>query len=456
MFPWLWADIFLSFWVAPTQSGAVEAERTYKNEKAAESITAENTVNALFITECQKQMLEHWVRCGTSPQRLVFRCRILLLRAEGKSIKAIARELQCDRNTARKWIRRWEEMHEDLQRLEKMDVAANFYALRVLEPLADASRPGAPAKFTAEQVVQLIAVACEVLDDSDAPISRWTQKELAEEAVRRGIVKGISRSTVGRFQSQAQIKPHKDRYWLNTPIDDPIQFELESGAICTIYRTAHELYEKGIYVVSIDEKPGIQAIARDHVTHAMEPAGKQPTERREYNYDRHGTLCLIANFMVATGKIIAPSIGPTRTEADFVAHIEKLIATEPEAGWVFVSDQLNTHKSESLVKLVAQHCSIDEDLGEKGVSGILKSMETRKTFLSNPEHRIRFIYTPKHASWLNQVEIWFSILTRRLLKRGNFKSLEHLEERILKFIDFFNETMAKPFKWTYKGTPMQV
>ena len=456
MFPWLWADIFLSFWGAPAQCGKAEAEGDSNQERPDEAATTENTADTPFLSERQKQMLEHWVRCGTSPQRLVFRCRIVLLHEEGKSIKTIAGKLQCDRNTVRKWIRRWEEMHADLQRLEKMNVAANFYSLRVLEALADAPRPGAPAKFTAEQVVQLIAVACEVLDDSDAAVSRWTQKELAKEAVRRGIVKGISRSTVGRFQSQAQIKPHKERYWLNTPIDDPVQFELESGAICTIYHTAQALYEKGVYVVSIDEKPGIQALARDHVTHAMEPAGKQPTERREFNYDRHGTLCLIANFMVATGKIVAPSIGPTRTEADFAAHIEKLIAIEPEAGWVFVADQLNTHKSESLVRLVAKHCSIDKDLGVKGESGILASMETRKTFLAEPEHRIRFVYTPKHASWLNQVEIWFSILARRLLKRGNFKSLEHLEERVLTFIDFFNETMAKPFKWTYKGSPMQV
>ena len=160
--------------------------------------------------------------------------------------------------------------------------------------------------------------------------------------------------------------------------------------------------------------------------------------------------------MVATGKIVAPGIGPTRTETDFVRHIEKLIASEPDAEWVFVADQLNTHQSESLVRLIAKHCSIDKDLGEKGVSGILKSMETRKTFLTDPEHRIRFVYTPKHASRLNQAEIWFSVPTRRLLKRGNFKSLEHLEERILKFINFFNETMAKPFKRTYKGSPMRV
>jgi putative transposase len=203
MFPWLWTDIFLSFFIAPKQHDTAEQEQTTKD--TAQEKVAENTVDTVFMTECQKQMLEHWVRCGTSQQRLVFRCRILLLYAEGKGIKAIARKLQCDRNTVRKWIRRWEEMHGDLQRLENMDVAANFYALRVLEPLADIPRPGAPAKFTAEQVVQLIAVACEVLDDSDAPVSRWTQQELAEEAVKRGIVKEISRSTVGRFQSQAQI-----------------------------------------------------------------------------------------------------------------------------------------------------------------------------------------------------------------------------------------------------------
>jgi transposase-like protein len=162
MFPWLWADIFLSFWGASAQRGTAEAEGDTNKERADEPVTTGNTVDTVFLSELQKQMLEHWVRCGTSPQRLVFRCRILLLRADGKGIKAIARKLQCDRNTVRKWIRRWEEMHEDLQRLEKMDVAANFYSLRVLEPLGDAPRSGTTPKFTAEQVVQIIAVACDL------------------------------------------------------------------------------------------------------------------------------------------------------------------------------------------------------------------------------------------------------------------------------------------------------
>ena len=168
------------------------------------------------------------------------------------------------------------------------------------------------------------------------------------------------------------------------------------------------------------------------------------------------TQTLIANFEVATGQLITPSIGPTRTEVDFVDHIWQTIATDPDAPWIFVVDQLNTHKSESLVRLVADLCDLDEDLGVKGKRGILQSMETRAAFLQDQTHRIRFVYTPKHTSWLNQIEIWFSILVRRLLKRASFTSTEELRERILAFIDYFNKTMAKPFKWTYAGKPLVV
>ena len=179
-------------------------------------------------------------------------------------------------------------------------------------------------------------------------------------------------------------------------------------------------------------------------------------ERPEYEYLRHGTQCLIANFDVVTGEVVAPTIGPSRTEEDFMAHIAHTIATDPEASWLFIVDQLNTHKSEALVRLVASTCGIEDDLGEKEKRGILQSMPTRAAFLSDVNHRIRFLYTPKHTSWLNQIELWFSILVRRLLKRGNFTSVEDLRERILAFIAYFNQTMAKPFKWTYKGRPLTV
>jgi len=159
---------------------------------------------------------------------------------------------------------------------------------------------------------------------------------------------------------------------------------------------------------------------------------------------------------VATGQCIASTVSDTRKEADFVAHIEQTIATDTEGVWIFIVDQLNTHKSESLVRLVADHCDLDIDLGVKGKCGILKSMKTRAAFLADETHCLRFVYTPKHTSWLNQIEIWFSILARRVLKRGNFSTIDELRERILAFIDYFNKTMAKPFKWTYAGRPLQI
>lgn len=128
--------------------------------------------------------------------------------------------------------------------------------------------------------------------------------------------------------------------------------------------------------------------------------------------------------------------------------------TAPNAQWIFIADQLNLHQSASLVAWVAQATGWTDDLGEKGKAGILQSMSTRAKFLSNSEHRIRFVYTPKHCSWLNQVEMWFSILVRRLLKRASFTSTDELRERILEFIKYFNGTLAKPFKWTYKGRPL--
>lgn len=195
---------------------------------------------------------------------------------------------------------------------------------------------------------------------------------------------------------------------------------------------------------------GIQALERLHPSLPMLPGH---IERQEFEYRRHGTQCLIANLDVATGQLIAPSIGPTRTEADFAAHIAQTIQTDPQASWIFVTDQLNTHQSEALVHLIAEQCGIQEDLGIKGKSGYLASMSTRAAFLSNTSHRIRFVYTPKHSSWLNQIEIWFSILVRRLLSRLSCTSVEDLRAHILAFILYFNRTSNGAFHWTYKGPP---
>ncbi|MCX6031761.1 MAG: transposase [Chloroflexi bacterium] len=193
----------------------------------------------------------------------------------------------------------------------------------------------------------------------------------------------------------------------------------------------------------------VQALERKHPGLSLAPV---KVERREFEYIRHGTLSFMINFDVSIGQVVTPSCGPNRTEADFAEHIRRTVEADPAAQkWHFIVDNLNTHQSETLVRYVAQKSAVVEDLGIKGESGILLSMETRAAFLSDPTHRIVFHYTPKHASWMNQVEIGLSILVRKLLKRGSFTSIEHLKAKVLAFIEYFNRTMAKPFKWTYKG-----
>ena len=269
--------------------------------------------------------------------------------------------------------------------------------------------------------------------------------------VKRGIVKTIARSTVSRLLKEAKIKPHLSRYWLNVQPEDPAAFDAQVGVVCALYRQATQLHKRGIHLVSTDEKTGIQAL--QHL-YPPTPVRAGQVARIEPEYDRHGTLCLIANWEVATGRRVAPSVGPRRTEADFLTHIKQTVAQAPQDPWLFIVDNLNTHQSASLVEWVAHQCGIEVDLGVKDSHGILKSMASRAAFLADPNHRIRFVYTPKHTSWLTQVEIWFSILVGRLLKRASFNSIEELHQALINFIEYFNATMAKPFKWTYAGKPL--
>jgi transposase len=222
--------------------------------------------------------------------------------------------------------------------------------------------------------------------------------------------------------------------------------------ICALYQVAPALAEQGERVLSTDEMTGVQALER---LNPGLPALPGHVERREFEYRRHGTLSFILSRDVVSGQLVAPFCGPTRTEADFLAHVQSVVDSDPQViRWHFVVDNLDTHRSESLVRWVSEESDITDDLGIKSKSGILASRQSRAAFLSDPTHRIVFHYTPRHCSWLNQIEIWLSILVRKLLKRGSFTSVDDLKAKVLAFIDYYNRTLAKPFAWTFNGKPL--
>lgn len=210
--------------------------------------------------------------------------------------------------------------------------------------------------------------------------------------------------------------------------------------------------EPGSYpvrLISCDEKTGIQALQRHQQRQGAEQGGHL---RQEFEYVRHGTVGLIAGIDVATGKVGPYHLGPTRTEQDYLAFIElqvsKLTANEKV---IFMMDQLNTHKSASLVKWVAGQIGYTGDLGQKGKRGILKNQSSRMEFLEREDHAIRFIFTPKHCSWLNPIENWFGRLSKSALKNLSVMSLPELCERIKSYISYFNESLAVGFNWKFDG-----
>ena len=401
------------------------------------------------LNERERVILERLTRKQTLAQRIVYRAEIILeLDRYDATITGVAKRLELSRNTIILWRDRWLVKSSCLGKIQKEGIKSKDLVKIIMNVLEDAPRTGRTPTFSVEQLVLIMAIACETPHHSGRPISPWTASDIADEAVKRGIVTSISPRTISRFLKEVDLKPHQIRYWENSNPVDPVVFVKRVRTICDLYLNAQTLYNQQTFVVSTDEKTGIQALERYFPTL---PLKHGLVERPEFNYKRHGTLSLIATLMVATGQVITPYIGLTRKEQDFHEHILQVVKTQPQSNWIFIMDQLNTHKSESLVRFVAQACNIDKELGVKGKKGILKSMQTRREFLEDPNHRIRFVYTPKHSSWLNQIELWFGILVRKLLKRGSFSSLNDLRASILQFINYFNTNLAKPFKWTYKG-----
>lgn len=316
----------------------------------------------LQITERQQAVLQQMVAAPTSPVRLVQRAEIILRAFAKEENQAIAAAIGLDPTAVGLWRRRWVQAWPKLIQIECTETQAAFRRA-IADVLSDLPRSGHPGKFTPEQITQILALACEPPEQSGRPITHWTRKELADEAKKRGLVASISESQVGRYLREAELQPHKSRYWLNAKEKDPQQFQQKVEAVCDCYQEAPRLYRKeNTHTVCTDEMTGLQALERVAATLPMRPGH---TECREFEYCRHGTTTLIGNFHVVTGQLIAPTVGPTRTEADFVQHVAQTVATDPEASWVFVVDNLNIHASAGLVQWTATTCGIEQELGKK-------------------------------------------------------------------------------------------
>ena len=382
---------------------------------------------------------------------IVTRANIILSAFQKHNNHTIARQLACSAKVVGRWRRRWRDSFAALLPMQFSESDAGFRRA-IIECLSDAPRSGSPGTFTAEQIVGLIGIACEPPQASGRPVTSWTGKELAEESQRRGLVESISASHVNRILREVDLKPHKSQYWCNTTEKDPELFQQQVEIVCQTYLDAPQLYcQFNTHTVCVDEMTSLQANERRAETKLPQPGR---TAKEEFQYTRHGTVCVTGNWHVVQGQMLAPTISETRDNQDFARHIGQTIATDPMAGWVFVVDNLNTHCGEPLVRLVADQLGLDQaTLGVAKKEGVLKTMATRRAFLSDLSHRIRFVYIPKHSSWLNQIEIIFGIINRRVMRRGSFTSKFDLVEKLKRFMNYFNETIAQPMNWTYTGRP---
>ena len=402
----------------------------------------------IILGYIEKEILTKIANSRTKPASIVKRANIILYADQGKTNTSISKIVSLTIKIVSNWRKKWklsQSMFKKIEETAKHPKELNDFVEQILK---DNPRPGTPARITQEQRVQILSLACENPKKSGLPLSHWTIQELVYEIKKRKIVEEISWTRVQNFLKSGALKPHQSRYWLNPNIENREDFVKEVNNVCSLYEDVPKLHEEGTHTISVDEMTCIQALE-----HAKSPFPMKPgqVERIEFEYIRHGTTTLIGNFDVATGKMVSPFLNATRTEKDFVKNIKNVISTDPTGRWIFICDQLNIHKSESLVKFIAEECDLNVNLGKKGKEGILQSMKSRKEFLENLEHRIRFVYTPKHTSWLNQIEIWFGILQKKLVnRRSSFTSINDLETQILKFIEYYN-IRAKPFKWTYRG-----
>ncbi len=302
--------------------------------------------------------------------------------------------------------------------------------------------PVAPRSFPPDERVEVITLASERTAEHDCPATRWSLDDLARELVNRHADEAMHRSTIQRILHDADLKPHRSVYWLNS--HDP-DFDAKAAAICRLYVRSPMLYRQGELVIGTDEKTGMQILQRKYPTQLARPGHP---EKREHEYVRHGTRALIASFVIPTGELVW-DLGLTRTSIDFANHLRQVarrFGEWPRITWVL--DNLNTHWSLAACQVLAGLNRLRFDPRQ------LRTGIERRAFLSDPDHRYRFVFTPKHGSWLNQVELFFSVLARRFLRRGEFASAGEFEQRLAAYLAAYNAREKHPYRWTYTGQPL--
>lgn len=402
-----------------------------------------------------RALLESIAKSRTRPKCFIQRATIILLAEQKMTNKEISAQVGLHVNQVGKWRRRFLEHNE---RLSAISIEKpNDLEKELLDVISDAPRAGAPAKFTADQRTMIVLIACQDPADYDFEVSNWSLPKLKKAIIAKEVVTDISEASINRILNDDKIKPHKNRYWLHSTEkdEDPESYKAKIKAINETYHYASSIAgtdeAKHNHVLSTDEMTGIQALEHKHPD-KLPKSGKPATI--EFEYIRHGTTSLIGFFDIVTGKMADPYLKATRTETDFVEALDAVISTDPDGTWIIVADNLNTHLSASLVEYVADRIGFTGDLGEKGRSGILHNKDSRIAFLTDETHRIRFLYTPRHCSWMNQIEIWFGIINRQLLRRKSYTSVTNLENSIRRFIEQYNRMFAHPFNWTYRTTPI--
>ena len=355
------------------------------------------------------------------------------------------------RNLVMRWRNRFLDALPDLNHIAQKK--PEILAMKVQSVLSDNMRSGRPPVFNAVSRSFIIGIACNNPIDYGFVRSHWSLPILRKAIIGKEIVSSISCSTINRILSEVELKPHKNRYWLHSAEkgENPFTYKQKIQEINGIYFTAAMINQFGrnsdLRIISTDEMTGIQALEHKYPD---KPARPHMSAKTEFEYIRHGTTSLIGFFDIVTGKLECPYLNKTRTADDFVNALSMLINTDQDKHWIIVADNLNTHYSEQLVRYVADRC----DISQTDLKGALRNTKSRIEFLMDSSHRIRFAFTPKHCSWMNQIEIWFGIINRHLLRRKSFLSLEDLKDSILSYIDQYNTMFAHPFEWKYHTTPL--